>query len=61
MFWIVLVVVVVLVVGLTPDNLAGSTRSGRCLLPSGRDLSASVVKRRYGATIDDDDEDDEDE
>ena len=32
------------------------------LLPSGRDLSASVVKRRYGATIDDeDDDDDEDE
>jgi len=30
------------------------------LLPSGRDLSASVVKRRYGATIDDED-DDEDE
>jgi len=57
-FWIVLVVVV-LVVGLTPDNLAGSTRSGRCLLPSGRDLSASVVKRRYGATIDDEDDDDD--
>ena len=28
-------------------------------LPSGRDLSASVVKRRYGATIDDEDDDDE--
>ena len=31
------------------------------LLPSGRDRGASVVKRRYGATIDDEDDDDEDE
>jgi len=27
------------------------------LLPSGRDLSAPVAKRRYGGTIEDDDED----
>jgi len=58
-FWIVLVVVLVLVLvlGSTPDDSAGSTRSDRSLVPSGRDLSASVVKRRYGGTIDNEDDD----
>ena len=60
MFWIVVVLVLVLVLGSARDDPAGSTRSGRFLLPSGRDLSASVVNRRCGGTIDDD-EDDEDE
>jgi len=48
-----------LVPGSTPDDSAGSTRSDRSLVPSGRDLSASVVKRRYDGTIDDEDDDDE--
>jgi len=34
-FWIVVVLVLVLVLGSAPDDPAGSTRSGRFLLPSG--------------------------